>query len=87
MVRCAQARNLSDQILADLAQVCVVCVNELKTFSYCACLKVKKVKKLYKKKAYTLKNISRCAGLKVKKFYKKKAYTLKNIFPLRGLKS
>ena len=54
MVRCAQARNLSDQILADLAQVCVVCVNEFKTVSRCAGFNVKK---FYKKKAYTLKKI------------------------------
>ena len=59
--RCAQARNLSDQILADLAQVCVVCVNEFKPFSRCAGLKIKK---FYKKKAYTLIKIFPLRGLK-----------------------
>ena len=39
----------------------------------------------YKKKPYTLKTFSRCAGLKVKKFYKKKAYTLKSITYLFAL--
>ena len=81
MVRCAQARNLSDQILADLAQVCVVCVNEFKTVSRCAGFNVKK---FYKKKAYTLKKIS-LRGIKRKSIGK--GLYIEQQFPLRGLKN